>query len=105
MSAVDVLEHTLGPWLMLNGSECTGRQVDDWAVTTNGTGTWICIGPTWDAEFQSESQANARLIASAPELLGELKWLVELLDDGSMYDHEVFDAARAAIAKATGATP
>jgi hypothetical protein len=43
--------------------------------------------------------ANARLMASAPELLG---MLIELLDAMGDCDSEIENAARAAIAKATG---
>lgn len=50
-------------------------------------------------------EANGRLIAASPDLLAELKWLVELFNESGMYDDEVFDNARAAIAKATGNDP
>jgi hypothetical protein len=45
--------------------------------------------------------ANARLIAAAPDLLEALRGVVRVADRATVE----FDAARAAIAKATGATP
>lgn len=46
-------------------------------------------------------QANARLIAAAPELLEALKWVIERNDAGQFIDGECMKSARAAIAKAT----
>ncbi len=48
-----------------------------------------------------EAEANARLIASAPELLAALKDLVEV-DDTQGVDRRMLDAGAAAIAKAEG---
>jgi len=52
-----------------------------------------------------EAKANARLIAAAPELLEAVTLAYAFLAGGSCYETErwraAFDAARAAIAKAT----
>lgn len=48
---------------------------------------------------EAEQQANARLIAAAPDLLEALQAVVKVADRATVE----FDAARAAIAKATGA--
>lgn len=54
----------------------------------------------------SEADANARLIASAPELLGALQFMVDRFRDtnGSygVWENEALEAANAAIEKATG---
>ena len=58
-----------------------------------------CISNAMDVD----NVANARLIASAPDLLSQLTLMVELFSASGMYDDEVFIDARAAIARATGA--
>jgi hypothetical protein len=53
----------------------------------------------------AETTANARLMAAAPELLEALKGMIEYFVDYSIDDYsdtETMQAARAAIAKATG---
>ena len=47
---------------------------------------------------EDECEANARLIAAAPELLDMVKWAMELR--GAKMEGDWFMAARAAIAKA-----
>jgi hypothetical protein len=73
------------------------------------------VGQTWDAEYDGlptpEMEANARLIASAPDLLRALEQLLEtaeslndwLVSDGSINgEHELFKKVRAIISKAKG---
>jgi hypothetical protein len=49
-----------------------------------------------------QNEANARLIASAPDLLEALESLVANLAEGDFISETRIDAARAAIRKATG---
>lgn len=51
-----------------------------------------------DKSFDISSEANARLIAAAPDLLGFAKWVLSLKTDGGIID----DRAREVIAKAEG---
>lgn len=104
-------KHTPGPWAVQNAEECTGRQLDDlvkWVVTGDQHSLWISSGPTWDPEHAEESEANARLIAAAPELLEalqgtrrEIAALVAACGDG-VCTAAALEAADTAIAKATG---
>jgi len=94
-------KHTPGPWTYYlaskhypNGSDNDyGRIV--WAI---GHGE---VAQTPGRLLDTEDEANARLIAAAPDLLEALEQVVNLLD----YDDDSLGArmvARAAILKATG---
>ena len=92
-------KHTPGPWAVNHETDITGTENDP----QNG-----CMGPVDVAHVYmrtvpGRTEANARLISSAPDLL---EALTELLAD---YDNGVTDAesallakCRAAIAKAVG---
>jgi hypothetical protein len=93
----------------------TSRAPGQWAVknlsvyTDYGTGPRHKVADTRQPLFTRECQeANARLIAAAPELLAALRQLVKDADDNSeslkvwRAAHPHLEAARAAIAKATG---
>lgn len=90
-------QHTPGPWIWgdnFNGLYGAGprNEVLDYA---GYEGMSLRYGPSM--------QANARLIAAAPDLLEALQAISNpCLDDFSMSC--VLEKARAAIAKATGAT-
>ena len=97
-------KHTPGPWMKaerLNGPW--------WHISSShsvgGRQAVACVhgeskrGATAYAEM---FEANARLIAAAPELLESLVGLVGCIDHGSENPTEKLDAARAAIAKAIG---
>ncbi len=102
--------HTPGPWALQMAEDCRGRQLDEmvkWVVTANSHDLWVSTGPTWDAEHDAEALANARLIAAAPELLEALRGLLNRANDELADPEDVVEisAARAAIARATGAQP
>ena len=78
-------KHTAAPW------HHGGYEIQD------DKGALICNLSGWRGEQQT--LANARLIAAAPELLEALKVLVA---NGGIGSEDMFDDARAAIAKATG---
>lgn len=82
-------KHTPGPWAIncdLGIYAATGTQ---WAIASVGFG--------WPHQpDRREAEANAHLIAAAPELLEALEYLVGL--GGG----DCLDMARAAIAKARG---
>ncbi len=100
------MTHTPGPW-----------HRDDGADKEYGVGYMICDGPHIIAKIAGmgyplgkgghpTSDANARLIAAAPDLLAALDALIGLRDKPhGFHDLEwyepAFDQARAAIAKAT----
>lgn len=84
-------KHTRGPWFEKYGSQIytdTALNPELNIATANRMGT------------RSEQEANARLIAAAPELLEALKSALTVLPD-SVGDFDR-DKAEAAIAKATG---
>lgn len=76
---------TPGPWYV-------GKTPKGYAyVAAVGIGNVVDAGAV--------THANARLIAAAPELLSALQGVLRVADRAT----DEFDAARAAIAKATGA--
>lgn len=97
------MKHTPGPWAMPDSGQ--GR-----ISKVKANGGWDGLIATADcgdyARSRSEGLANARLIAAAPELLEALQGILSCvsvrIDDPRI---EKFDAARAAIAKATGGQP
>ena len=92
-------QHTPGPW------EAVGNLVRSPMHQPEGLPRGVQIGDCRDGYFLSnteEAKANARLIAAAPDLLEALSKLIDAvsvrIDDPRIH---LFDAARAAIAKAT----
>ena len=65
------------------------------------------LAQTWDAEYDGlptpEMEANARLIAKAPELLEALKWALSQISDDLDPDHqEALQNAQAVVQRAEG---
>ena len=105
--------HTPGPWVLGNADNC-------------GRGYAVCAGPYVIARVvgngypigmgrSPKSDANARLIAAAPDMLAALKDVLAWIDgqrrikafrnrDGTPYDID-FPAARAAIRQAEREKP
>ena len=97
----DKTKHTPGPWRTKREGFSTvyvEARIDGGLIQEVAA-----CGPTEAGRDQQE--ANARLIAAAPELLEALRGIMKLDEDlcseGSI---EALDKARAAIAKATGET-
>ena len=89
---------TPGPWRI--GDK---HQTDIYAARAGHA-----IARTVNPHYAGECEANAVLIAAAPELLEALEWLVDILPDPELDNDELqrvwTKKARAAINKATGGT-
>lgn len=90
--------HTPGPWSVNTGEHC-GARIDG----PNGRAIAHAIQrDEHPAMGQGISQdvalANARLIAAAPDMLEALRGVIRVADRATVE----FDAARAAVANATG---
>ena len=90
-------KHTPGPWavnrLITSGNQSLGFHI---TAPRDGSVSPVCVGE--DTGY-GEIDANARLIAAAPDLLEALKVIVE---NGGIGPESMFHDARAAIAKAEG---
>ena len=92
----DRTQHTPGPWAV----NPVGAVVDSFRATGEIVPVCALLWPT-DVRSEDETEANARLIAAAPDLLAALKALVDVIDLHYPRDHfTVLTSARAAIAKA-----
>lgn len=91
------MKHTPAPWIVVKDSYDTYVDTaDDKHHIADCDGTGMDL---------SEAQANARLIATAPELLDSLKWLVSLFEKECKQEtigHKAITEAKQAIAKAEG---
>lgn len=96
------LKHTPGPWsVFAEEGETVRPGIDSESQEEGGAGfSIIMYGDAEDecgihGRTDEEAEANARLVAAAPDMLEALRLCVQLQDLGAV------DAARAAIAKAT----
>lgn len=97
-------KHTPGPWAV----DDDNRPGMEWNRHIVSGDNAICFMAHSDGKDPEQDEANARLIAAAPELLEELRDAVETIKamsgkDLSCDPHEDVSAFEAAIAKATGA--
>ena len=92
--------HSPGPWTL--DVDITGwmfSDVNGWIVAT------IDDPDSYDAGAMPDNQtceANARLIAAAPELLECLRWAVRRIETAGLGEGEYIERALDAIHKATG---
>lgn len=92
-------KHTPGPWKRNDFLDL--KEISLKAITCERLGFCVTFINTDDKLRVGEADANARLIAAAPELLEALQAIMEDMDSefGTDYD---YNKARAAIAKANG---
>lgn len=106
-------KHTPGPW------EVREHWGDDDAFEVYPTrggkqppiGEWAALAEVPEYGQAGEAEANAYLIAAAPELLEALDGMLQVYGGGKSFDGlpkhatelELIDQARAAVAKAKGA--
>jgi hypothetical protein len=99
--------HTPGPWTNISDPAPNGRfgGMEPMALVSTHAGR-TCIDCTGSGVDYAHDRANAILIAAAPDLLAELRNVLEWLDDGNrvLSGDCAADVARArdAIAKAEG---
>jgi len=102
---VDKTKHTPGPWGV--GSMKTNR--DPIAITNDDGRVCLVDGDTDGFDRSAEQEANARLIAAAPELLAALQWVERLRAIGALKNEDGetpdFEPVHAAIAKAANLNP
>lgn len=104
-------KHTPGPWEVSHGGHGSphGFVIDEYYVLNRTVADDVAIAADIvDPATQMPSEANARLIAAAPELLEALQLCMAdmVLTEAHYGEHpaaqKAIDQARAAIAKATG---
>lgn len=90
-------KHTSAPWRIARVSKSTVLK-DLYVSSTLGRIARVCVPYT--AQSVEEYEANARLIASAPDLLDALE-KISKMDVGNPYARGCAEIARTAIAKVT----
>jgi hypothetical protein len=92
-------KHTPGPWV----AELQGN---DWKVSHEWEGglAFVAEQPIRSQRNPEKTEANARLIAAAPDLLEALRYVADwgATDPDAPRDEDVREIARAAIRKAEG---
>jgi hypothetical protein len=99
-------KHTPGPWYVGTGFSDQGRHIYAAQKVRDEDGEeWHpLIAVTDDDERLVDWQANAQLIAAAPDLLEELRVALVCAEVGLVPEAHTLAKFRAAIAKATGET-
>ena len=90
-------EHTPGPWIVKYNDQHDHIFTQ---ATPHKRIANVFGGVFGNNEADLEHQANARLIAAAPDLLAALKRLCETKDEDLLFAYDAWEAARAAITRA-----
>ena len=95
------MKHTPGPWSVER------RSAEDVRIVDGNPNTTIATLGNWLPEFRAERDANASLIAAAPDMVEALEDACRVLAqlDGAIPNsahHEEWKACRAALKKARG---
>ena len=91
------VKHTPGPWrLVWWGNEAYPYPL---SILAENDGAWIA------RDGHVSSDANARLIAAAPDMLEALRGMLRLAEAANVSERIICHEARAAIARATGEKP
>ena len=86
-------KHTEGPWEKSSGLVCGGKNPRRAVAIYTGNRNVRFASP-------EEQEANARLIAAAPDLLAAVEHVLIASEDQGTFGDMDFDMLRAAIAKA-----
>lgn len=105
--------YTKGPWVLIDGNNIYSAlgadsgdgipadSTDGWHIASIGETPTFVDGDEVDLG-RNVKQANARLIAAAPDLLEALEYCLDCLGDEFALPADCQSTARAAIAKARG---
>lgn len=69
------MKHTRGPW-----SACFERTHEKWVITApdeDGSPVEVCQDRSWGEGYEEEDEANARLIAAAPDYHEATDWILD----------------------------
>ena len=94
-------KHTAGPWTVQYETDITGIENDP----ANGCVGLVDVAHVYMRTVPGRTEANARLIAAAPDLLEALELLVAGIENSVSDTYLPLAKARAAIVKATAQKP
>lgn len=86
------MKHTPGPWVLNDARSSRVDLIDTTSGRAVGEIVWV----------DTRNPADARLIASAPDMLDTLRDIVRMLTDANDMRPSALRVAREAIARATG---
>ena len=96
---MNTAKYTAGPWSVNHETDITGIENDP----ANGCVGLVDVAHVYLRTVPGRTEANARLIAAAPDLLDALRTIVANASSVQIDPQWAVQVARNAIAKATGA--